>query len=62
MKHVTLDEMQSLEGGYCIQVGDLCINPQCTIANIYNSVAVSVTITVNGQTFSYEKDGMVCLR
>lgn len=64
MKHIDLNEMETVQGGYCDPViyaaTGICTNPGCLVAAVWNSVTVSVTVTVGGETISYEKDPMYC--
>lgn len=64
MKNLQLNEMENVQGGYCDPViyaaTGICTNPGCIVAGVWNSVSVSVTVTVGDTTVSYEKDPMFC--
>jgi hypothetical protein len=65
MKKLSVNELEKLSAGYCdpliyMLTGE-CTNAGCIIAGVWNSVNVTVTVTVNGNTYSASNGTMYCL-
>jgi hypothetical protein len=64
MKKLSLNELQELNAGYCdpliYSLTGQCTNMGCIVAGLYNSVSLTVTVSVNNNTFSVTNGSMYC--